>query len=56
MSMRHWRNVLKEGRGAGCPDTTLSTINLTWTELDSKPHLSGETPATNHVSHDDINF
>jgi hypothetical protein len=42
------------GGRESCPGATFSTINFTWTELDSKPHLSGETPAKNRVSHGDI--
>lgn len=34
-----------------CPSVTLSTINLTWAELESKPGLPGEKPATNRLRH-----
>jgi hypothetical protein len=30
---------------------TLSTTNPTWTDLKSNPGLSGESPATNRLSH-----
>jgi len=33
-----------------CPSATLSTINLTWTDLGSNPGLRGERPATNRLS------
>jgi hypothetical protein len=29
-----------------CPNATLSTTNLTWNDLESKPILRGERPAT----------
>jgi hypothetical protein len=32
-----------------CPSTTLSTTNLTWTEVGSKACLLGERPATNRL-------
>jgi hypothetical protein len=38
-------------RGKTCPNATLSTTNLTWTDLGSNPGLRGESPATNRVSH-----
>jgi len=35
-----------------CLRATLSTTNLTWTELESKPGLRSGRPATNRLSHD----
>jgi hypothetical protein len=34
-----------------CPSVTLSTTNPTWIDLDAKPGLGGERPATNRLSH-----
>lgn len=34
-----------------CPNTTLSTPNCTWTDLDPNMSLPGEKPFTNHMSY-----
>jgi hypothetical protein len=33
------------------PSATLTTTNFAWIDPGSNPDLSGERPATNHVSH-----
>jgi hypothetical protein len=38
-------------RGKTGPAATLSTTNLTWTDLGSNPGLDGERPTTNRLSH-----
>jgi hypothetical protein len=38
-------------RGKTYPGTTLSTTNLTWTNLKSKLGLRRESPATNLLNH-----
>jgi hypothetical protein len=55
MSMQHWRNDTDREKQK-YPDRNLSnyhhsTINLTWSDLGSKPGLRGERPATNLLSH-----
>jgi hypothetical protein len=35
-----------------CSSATLSTTNLTWTDLASNPGIRGERSATNCLSHD----
>jgi len=35
-----------------CLRATLSTTNLTWTDLESKPGLRSGGPATNRLNHD----
>jgi hypothetical protein len=55
MSIEHWWNNTDRGnRATGrktCPSTTLSTTNVTGTDLGSSPGLRGERPATNRQSH-----
>ena len=47
--------ILKgENRSTGtktCPNTTLSTTNLTWTDVGLNPGLRGERPGTDRLSH-----
>jgi hypothetical protein len=53
--MEHQWNEFDRGkpttRRKTCPSATLSTTNLTWTDLGSNPGLRGERPATNRLSH-----
>jgi hypothetical protein len=53
--MEHRWNETGRGKqkywGKTCPSATLSTTNLTWTDLGSNPGLRGERPATNRLSH-----
>jgi hypothetical protein len=45
------RGKPKNSGGKACPSSTLSTTNLTWTDLGLNPGLRGEMPATNRLSH-----
>ena len=45
-----WEN--RSTRRKTCPNATLSTTNLTWTNPASNPGLRGYRPATNRLSHD----
>jgi hypothetical protein len=38
-------------RGETCPNATLSTTNLTWTDPGSNPGLRGGRPAANRLNH-----
>jgi hypothetical protein len=49
--MDHQWNEIDRGKPTTCPNATLSTTNLTWTDLGSNPGLRGERPATNRLSH-----
>ena len=43
----------RENRSTGtktCPNATLSTTNLTWTDVGSNPGLRGERPGTDRLS------
>jgi hypothetical protein len=43
---KNWRS-----RRETCPSATLSTTNLTWTDMGAKPCLHGEKPVTNRLSY-----
>ena len=45
----------RASRTKPCPSATMPTTNLTWTELEPKPGLRSETPATNRLSHNKCN-
>jgi len=53
--MEHWWNDTdRESQGIGrktCSIATLSTTNLTWTDLGSKPVLHAERPVTYCLCH-----
>jgi hypothetical protein len=53
--MEHQWNEIDRGkpttRRKTCLSATLSTANLTWTDLGSNPGLRGERPATDRLSH-----
>jgi hypothetical protein len=53
--MEHWWNGIDvEDRLTGCKichSATLSTTNVTWTDLGSNPVLRSERPATDRLSH-----
>ena len=55
MGMEHcWNDTDKESQGIGrkpCSSATLSTTNLTWTDLGSKPVLHAEGPVTHRPTH-----
>jgi hypothetical protein len=49
-----WDAICRENQstqGKTCPNATLSTINLTWTDPGSKPGLRGGRPAATRLSH-----
>jgi hypothetical protein len=52
---RRWNDILTEKTRITwrktCPSAILSTTNPTWIDLDTKPGLRGEKPATNNMSH-----
>jgi hypothetical protein len=53
MSMETWWNNTDKGKPKyleeKCPSAILSTINLTWPGMRSRPGLRGEKPATNRL-------
>jgi len=53
--MEHWWNDTdRESQGTGtktCSSATLSTTNLTWTDLESKPDLHAERPMNHRLNH-----
>jgi hypothetical protein len=56
MIVENWWNDTDSGNWSSarekCYSATLSTTNLTVTDLESNRHLRGERPATDHLSHD----
>jgi hypothetical protein len=46
----HWQGKTEE-LGENPASVTLSTTNSKWTDLCANTDLSGERPATNHLSH-----
>jgi hypothetical protein len=55
--VEHWWNDTEWGKNAissrmTSSNVTSSSINLTWTDLELKPVLSGERPATDCLSND----
>jgi hypothetical protein len=57
MSVEQWWSDIDNGKTETlgkkepCPSATLSTTNLTWTDLESKAGHHGERSATNRLTH-----